>query len=216
MNRFQPSRGMSSSEPSGCTMTRSSTEAISSRRLRGFPPLAAVADMPAVGTSATTPRREPRERTRDEAADGLGMAYRPAAEDVATSTRNPWTVDPDVVDRGLRGHATIQNSLAEYVRSRGGEPRSPRPNEPQFDLAWEREGVTFVVEVKSLTKRNEEQQLRLGLGQVLRYQHLLASRGDTIRAHLVVEREPTDGSRATLCEALAVVLAWPPIFGGVD
>ena len=49
--------------------------------------------------------------------------------------------------------------------------RSPVGQEPQYDLSWETPDATMVAEVKSLTARNEERQLRLGLGQVLRYRH---------------------------------------------
>jgi hypothetical protein len=54
--------------------------------------------------------------------------------------------------------------------------RTPRPDEPQYDLAWLAGDTLYVAEVKSLTAANEERQLRLGLGQVLRYTHLLAGR----------------------------------------
>jgi hypothetical protein len=43
-----------------------------------------------------------------------------------------------------------------------------------FDLAWQIGRTLFVAQVKSLTLRNEEKQLRLGLGQVLRYADLLS------------------------------------------
>ena len=77
-------------------------------------------------------------------------------EDVSVGTRDPFAVDPALVERGLRGHARTQNALATFVRSRGGSPRSPRPDEPNFDLAWELDGVTWVAEVKSTTDANEE------------------------------------------------------------
>ena len=42
-------------------------------------------------------------------------------------------------------------------------------------MAWQKDGTVFVAEVKSITAENEEHQLRVGLGQVLRYrQHLSA------------------------------------------
>lgn len=48
----------------------------------------------------------------------------------------------------------------------------------------------WVTEVKSLTEQNEEQQLRLGLGQVLRYRDVLRSQFDDVTAVLAVERAP--------------------------
>ena len=112
------------------------------------------------------------------------------------------------MERGLRGHATTQNSLANYVKTIGCEPRSPRSGEPNFDLAWKDGQDIWVAEVKSLTNKNEEKQLRLGLGQVLRYGHLL---GDKHKVHLVlaVERQPSDKSWIELCSALGISLVWP-------
>jgi len=68
-----------------------------------------------------------------------------------------------------------------------------------------------VAEVKSLTAANEEKQLRLGLGQVLRYAHQLDRQAGTVPV-LVVERIPRDSSWERLCEKLGVVLVWPDVF----
>jgi hypothetical protein len=138
----------------------------------------------------------------------LGVQYRTANESAASTTRDPFTIDPAVVDRGVRGHAATQNAVAEYLEGKGLSPRSPRPDEPQFDIAWTQDGEVFVGEIKSLTIKNEEQQLRLGLGQVLRYRNLLSGSGH-VRAVLAVEREPTDGGWDTLCRDLDVLLVWP-------
>jgi hypothetical protein len=81
----------------------------------------------------------------------LGAEYREADEDATTAGRDPFEVDPSLVDRALRGHATTQNALANFLRSEGLRPRSPQPNEPQFDVAWIAGSYLFVAEVKSLT-----------------------------------------------------------------
>ena len=96
----------------------------------------------------------------------------------------------------------------------GREPRSPGVGEPNFDLAWTEAGTATVVvaEVKSLTDANEEKQLRLGLGQVLRYRHLLRGSHPSVTAVLVIEREPVDVSWAELCRDLDVALCWPGCF----
>ena len=82
-----------------------------------------------------------------------------------------------------------------------------------YDLAWEAEGVVWVCEVKSLTPNNEEKQLRLGLGQVLRYQEQLScivSPSRVVRAVLAVERHPSDESWHVLCRRLNVSLVCGP------
>jgi hypothetical protein len=66
--------------------------------------------------------------------------------------------------------------------------------------------------VKSITTANEERQLRLGLGQVLRYRNLLAARGRKVTAVLVPERVPIDATWKSLCQELGVVLVVPPNF----
>ena len=139
----------------------------------------------------------------------LGIPYRPANEEVAISERDPFAVDPALVERANRSHASTQNALAEYLRNKGIEPRSSRPEEPNFDLAWLQGEAIFVAEIKSLTVDNEEKQLRLGLGQVLRYRHLLAQSGKQVQAVMMLEREPSDQSWISLCEALDVLLVWP-------
>ena len=64
----------------------------------------------------------------------------------------------------------------------------------------------------SQTKENEEKQLRLGLGQVLRYWDILSVNQAQVKAVLVVEREPADAGWIRLCELLGVLLAWPDVF----
>jgi hypothetical protein len=142
---------------------------------------------------------------------GLGDDYRTADEILTIPRVDPFAVDPALVERGVRGHAVTQNALAGYVRSLGLEPRSPRPGEPNFDVAWQCGSRIFVAEVKSLTIRNEEKQLRLGLGQVLRYADQLRTDVRAVPV-LAVERCPTDSSWEQLCNNLGVMLVWPEAF----
>ena len=96
------------------------------------------------------------------------------------------------------------------------EPRSPRPEEPNFDIGWEHNEIVYVGEVKSLTQTNEERQLRLGLGQLLRYRSLLRDeQGRDVRAVLVAEREPTDPTWGALCRELGVTLVSGPTFENI-
>jgi hypothetical protein len=140
-------------------------------------------------------------------APSLGTVYREAQVSPLPSERQPFTVDPALVERGLKGHADTQNALAQVLREAGVEPRSRRPREPNFDLAWVIEGTVFVAEIKSITDDNEEEQLRLGLGQVLRYRHRLQHLGhDHVVAVLVPERAPRDSSWGELCREVGVAL----------
>ena len=124
---------------------------------------------------------------------GLGAPYRQAQVTELSESPEPFSVDPAMVERGLRGHADTQNELASVLRSTGIEPRSCLATEPNFDLAWQRNGTVFVAEVKSITADNEEEQLRLGLGQVLRYRQRLSALGhQRVIAVLVPERQPPD------------------------
>ena len=86
--------------------------------------------------------------------------------------RDRFRVDPALVERGLAGHAETRNALAE-ASPKPNRARSPRPEDPNFDLAWRRDDAIFVAEIKSIARRNEERQLRLGLGHVLRYRSLI-------------------------------------------
>jgi hypothetical protein len=128
------------------------------------------------------------------------------------SSSDPFDRDPALVERALRSHAKTQNALADFVRNRGLEPRSPKVSEPNFDLLWEDSHETVVVEVKSLSDTNEERQLRYGLGQVLRYRHLLLSDNQATRAALVTSRRTRDQSWESMLRDHAVTLAWPGAF----
>jgi hypothetical protein len=139
----------------------------------------------------------------------IGSEYRTAEESVTVSQPDPFVVDPEKVERGTRGHAITQNALASFLRVQGIDPRSHGQGEPEFDLAWENNETHYVAEVKSITTANEEKQLRLGLGQILRYRYVLQEVVQApVIAVLVAEREPTDASWRALCRELGVVFAW--------
>jgi hypothetical protein len=137
----------------------------------------------------------------------LGVPYRQVPVTELARSRDPFNVDPALAERGLRGHTDTQNELASVLRNAGIEPRRGLPPGPNFDLAWQKNQTVFVAEVKSITAQNEEHQLRLGLGQVLRYrQHLLAHGHSRVVAVLVPERQPRDPSWRKLCHDLGVAL----------
>lgn len=140
----------------------------------------------------------------------VGSEYRRPDEETTIGSMDPFTVDPAVVERGTRAHAATQNVLADSLLVNGIEPLSPGAGDPNFDLAWRQNGELWVAEVKSLTDENEEKQLRLGLGQLLRYQHLLQMKEERIvHALLFVERQPSEPSWEKLCHGLGIQLAWP-------
>jgi hypothetical protein len=130
-------------------------------------------------------------------------------EDVETAPREAVNVDPEAVDRGLRGHRRTQNQLAAAVERLGLSPHKGR--QPDFDLGWWDGEVFCVAEVKSLSDRNEERQLRLAIGQVLRYAHQLRESTSDVRAFIAVERKPKDASWEVLCGELGITLIWPAV-----
>lgn len=149
------------------------------------------------------------------AVEGQGQQYVSANEDPAASAREQFIVDPDTVDRSNAAHARTQNALADRLSGRGIEVLSPRASDSQYDAAGRTADVFLVAEVKSLTLLNEERQLRLGLGQLLRYVHMLRVRELRIQPVLAVEREPSDTSWIGLRGAYGVQLTWPPDFPGL-
>ncbi|HEY8572746.1 hypothetical protein [Phenylobacterium sp.] len=145
----------------------------------------------------------------------LGGTYRVADEATSVGLRDPFDIDPGVVERALRGHAVTQNALARFVASIPAEPLSPVGDTPMFDLAWQVGCSTFVAEVKSRTDANEERQLRLGLGQVLRYAQCLREKHSIVKPVLVLESEPVDLTWKDLCASVGVHLCWAPSFEGL-
>ena len=140
-----------------------------------------------------------------------GVAYQYADEDVAVSKAEPMSIDPALVERALKSHRSTQNALATMLLHAGLTPLRPAPGDPDWDIAWEKGSAFYVTEVKSITKRNEERQLRLAIGQVLRYRQAISSHGYvSVVPIIAVEREPADHSWVELCESLGVRLTWPP------
>jgi len=142
----------------------------------------------------------------------LATDYRSVDPNQDITARAQPTVDPDKVGRGLRGHTSTQESLAEAVRAHGLLPLSPGRGDPTFDLAWRDPSGATVVEVKSLTDANESSQIRLGLGQVLDYQALLERTGDPVRPVLALECQPRHPRWEPLCRRHGVTLCWPESF----
>lgn len=159
------------------------------------------------------------------APDTADDAYTPPLRGGEAPKSQVFETDPDKVDRGTTAHKNTQDALAGTLREVGLKPRSPKPGEPAFDIAWRDDdagGVTFICEVKSLTDENETGQIRLAIGQVLDYVHTLDSLRETdslpphwegvhaVRAVVAVERRPAKDVRWTgLCEKHGIILTWP-------
>ena len=134
-------------------------------------------------------------------------AYERANEQVAIAAAVEISLDGYLqLERAVRAHARLQNAVADALLAAGLAPRSPLQDEPSFDVACIAPDDTFtVVEVKSCTHNNLELQLRIGLGQVLRYAHQLRGRYPAVRAALAVELPPPSGW-TELLEQLGVAL----------
>jgi hypothetical protein len=142
----------------------------------------------------------------------IGAEYRTADVETSVGERDPFSIDPAIVERGLRSHAATQNALADFLKDKQLLPLSPGPNEPSYDIAWKlNDNETWIAEIKSVTNANEEKQLRLGLGQVLRYCHILKNKVN-VHGVLVIERAHSDQTWIDLCEAHNILLVWPEIF----
>ena len=135
---------------------------------------------------------------RDSAPDGgFGVPYhRAAANELAAAELPTHQVDLTELDRATKRHMDLQDRLADMLRGLGVEPRSPASWQPQFDLAFEYAGKRFVIEIKSGDPVSA-QQVRLGVGQVLEYGHLLRDiDSQDVRAVLLIEAEPPHPWRA--------------------
>jgi hypothetical protein len=176
-------------------------------------------ELTAVRAAAGIPAAQPPARRQvarpPQRPTAVGVPYRRASAPARRIRRaTPFSVDPDLVDRGTRAHVDTQNALSDHLQGRGLTPRSPAAGEPPYDLGWEEEDTFFIAEVKSLSPANEERQLRLGLGQLLRYAHVMRSIGiDPIQPVLAAEGEPTDLTWLNTCAELTVILTWPQRFG---
>jgi hypothetical protein len=147
------------------------------------------------------------------AARELGKAYREAEENPPDPQREaPPSKDPDSIGRGLAAHNRTQNLIAQVVRSLGTEPLSPGHDDPEFDIAWRQGDMFYVCEVKSITAANEERQLRMAIGQVIRYRQKLAAKGhEPIASVIATELQPSDFSWQELCEHEGILLLWPDV-----
>lgn len=162
------------------------------------------------------PTRQPDfESIEDDASDAVGETWTEPVTAPNSAELRTLEWDPAVSERGLRGHVETEAGLANCLRRLGLEPRRPsaKAGDPPFDVAWICSGILFVAEVKSTTRDNEEHQLRLGLGQLLRYRWQLGRQAPfPVKGILVPENDPSDPEWSALCESLGItLLPGPPL-----
>jgi hypothetical protein len=141
---------------------------------------------------------------------------RPAVERTIGEERpgDVWLYDPSERDRSTQVHRSLENWLMAQLRDAGVEPMDPA-GEPYFDLAWVIDRHLSVCEVKS-SANSEVHQLRLGLGQIIQYRHMLRSRhGDSITACILIEGKPLDARWLDICADQDVLLFWPALWDDV-
>ncbi|MFF3715548.1 BRCT domain-containing protein [Streptomyces prasinus] len=134
------------------------------------------------------------------------------------STAQELKVDLSSLDKGTAAHERTVGLLIQHLAHRGHKAHTFARNSPRFDAGWAVGKEIFVAEVKSLTGTSQDQQIRLGVGQVLDYAHQLRARsgtGPSIRPVLVLERKPADDRWNTLTQAVGIQLTWAPGFQGI-
>jgi hypothetical protein len=139
---------------------------------------------------------------------GAGRTGQAVRANTASDTR---TVAGHVPKRAAQEHAELHNALARHIASTGLVPLARYSEGPHFDLAWKSGDTVCVAEVKSTTPQNEERQLGLAVGQILRYSHLISSK--TMPLKVIAVSHPTrDLSWIDFCERLGIILVWPERF----
>lgn len=136
--------------------------------------------------------------------------------DLATDTLIATSGEPVILDADIRGdalnrHNAAINFLAAQVRDHDFVPSGLSAGFTEKpDLVWlDDEETLYVAEVKGLTASNELSQLRIGLGQVLRYRYRAGLEYANVRAWLVTDTPPVDVLWEQVCASVDVVLWWP-------
>jgi len=152
------------------------------------------------------------EGSRTNAGQALTVDFTDLPTDLQiVAPTDPIVLDPDVLGEAINRHSHAVNLLAATVRENGWNPElvtswfSEKP-----DLVWtDGDNVFNVAEVKGVTTNNELSQLRIGLGQVLRYRYRAIGTYELVQAWLVADSPPLDQLWGPLCDSLGVQLWWP-------
>lgn len=143
----------------------------------------------------------------------VGLDWKDLPEEIQFKSGDSFIRDAEKSAAALNSHSSILNHLAAHLQSIGLQPRRPRPSEPQFDLAWETSGLLSVVEAKSINFSNEEDQLRIALGQVKRYRwHLLNDyQGLEVRPVVLTSRKPVQENWIDTMNSEGITMLWPDL-----
>jgi hypothetical protein len=152
----------------------------------------------------------PKAEPGDEVFGGPLVPGRPSLK-----SRKVLTFDLSGLDRGTAAHEQTVRALRDALKKGGRQAQGPHGKAPQFDAGWLHGSTLFIAEVKSLRGTNEDQQIRLGLGQVLDYAHQLRKTRRRIQPVLVLEREPRSARWGELVRAHGALLAFGPAFATV-
>lgn len=107
-------------------------------------------------------------QTGDGILGGLLLPRKPGRHDGVVAK-----VDLDQLDRGTAAHEATIAALTAHLAAQNIDACGHFRHAPRFDVGWARDKALFIAEVKSLTDANEDQQIRLGIGQILDYAHQL-------------------------------------------
>ena len=142
------------------------------------------------------------------------------AKEKQNTIANTWLTSNEALVKATAEHHKLQNLLATWLKRNGFAPDSTRAMEKLIvDLKWRKGNTLCVCEVKTLG-REESNQLRLGLGQVLSYRFetnkIEGKRvGTKVKAVLAIDRQPNRENLQLwegLCNELNVLLIWPGEF----
>lgn len=123
-------------------------------------------------------------------------------------------VDLSGLDRGTAAHEATIEALIKHLASKGTQALGPIRGAPRFDAGWERGKTAFIAEVKSLSDTNEDQQIRLGIGQILDYAWQMPP-GRKVTPVLVLEKRPPSERWEHVAKRAGILLTYGPRFEGI-
>jgi len=125
-------------------------------------------------------------------------------------------IDLDHLEKGSAAHEETVAALIAHLSRQNIEVRSHARNAPRFDAGWSRGNDVFIAEVKSLTGASEDQQIRLGIGQILDYAHQLTTMKSVVRVQpvLVLEKRPSSDRWQSVAKQSGIRLTWGPDYPG--